>query len=256
MNDLDTRYASSHWRMWGARNTGYGTQRRSTPADWAGVPLLALTSPERAWALRHLPLAWCVSRRMGLAVTQDTVRQVCTVALLRTYLPAHAQVLIIGDGFGVLAGLLKQYRSDITVHLVDLSFALEEQRTRLIRAFGPDAGFTFSHAGALEQSIMRHYDLAVNVASMQEMDPPEVQRYFHFLRGRAQYFYCCNRERKVLPDGTVSAFADYPWSPLDTALLDGLCPWHQWFLSHRPPFVHHYNGPTRHRLVRMAPHPL
>src|SRR5205823_5026710 len=60
-------------------------------------------------------------------------------------------------------------------------------------------------------------DLVINIASMQEMDAPVIAAYFEDLRsrqdGRALYFYCCNREEKRLPDGTITRFAEYPWSP-------------------------------------------
>ena len=58
-------------------------------------------------------------------------------------------------------------------------------------------------------------DVFINIASMQEMDPPVVKAYFDDMRAvavnRQLLFYCCNRQEKQLPDGTVSRFADYPW---------------------------------------------
>lgn len=62
-------------------------------------------------------------------------------------------------------------------------------------------------------------------------------------------FYCCNREEKILPDGTIVRFKDYPWSPQDDVLDDAACPWHQQYYSARPPFIHPYDGPIRHRLA-------
>lgn len=194
---------------------------------------------------------------MGLALTQDSIRQLCTLALLRPYLNHAPRVLVIGDGFGVLAALLALYYPKATVHLVDISPAFDEQVARLGRAFRniDDWRFTFTHAGELTKQRFgdRQYDVAVNVASMQEMNPEEIARYFAFMRGRTQYFYCCNRERKVLPDGTVTEFAGYPWRAADGVLLDELCPWHQWFVSSRPPFFRRYDGAIRHRLARLAP---
>jgi hypothetical protein len=52
------------------------------------------------------------------------------------------------------------------------------------------------------------------------------------------YFYCYNRERGVLPGGEVSSLADYyPWRAGDRVHLDEPCPWHQYFVTARPPFV-------------------
>jgi hypothetical protein len=57
-------------------------------------------------------------------------------------------------------------------------------------------------------------DLAMNIASFQEIDPPLVREYFDDLRdvaGRRRLaLYCCNREEKRLPDGTIIRFDDYP----------------------------------------------
>ena len=90
-----------------------------------------------------------------------------------------------------------------------------------------------------------------NVASMQEMNPEVITQFFATLRGIAGplAFYCCNREEKMLPDGTIVRFADYPWHSGDKVLDDALCPWHQRYYSARPPFIHSYDGPIRHRLA-------
>jgi hypothetical protein len=98
-------------------------------------------------------------------------------------------------------------------------------------------------------------DYAVNIASMQEMDPTVIAGYFQNLRtiagSRELFFYCCNREEKTLPDGTITRFEDYPWLTEDQIFYDELCPWHQFYYSKRPTFYHTYN-PIRHRLVGMA----
>jgi len=193
---------------------------------------------------------------MGLAFTQDTVRQLCSVELLSEYFRPGSSVLTIGDGFGVLGGLIRKRFPRCRISMVDLSFTLREQEDRLTRAFGRE-NFDFVHADDLDQLGEQKFDVAVNVASMQEMDPPEVARYFSFMRGggRVDLFYCCNRENKILPDGTVSAFKDYPWSPADEIIVDGVCPWHQFFVSVRFPFIRRYDGVHLHRLVRLAAQP-
>ena len=65
-------------------------------------------------------------------------------------------------------------------------------------------------------------------------------------------FYCCNREEKRLPDGTITRFADYPWRGSDRVLVDERCPWHQRHYRFRPPFYRPFDGPTRHRLALLA----
>ena len=69
---------------------------------------------------------------------------------------------------------------------------------------------------------------------MQEMDPPRIVDYFNDLRtisGSRCFFYCCNREEKKLPDGTITRVRDYPWLTEDLVLIDELCPWHQFYYT-------------------------
>jgi len=98
-------------------------------------------------------------------------------------------------------------------------------------------------------------DYAVNIVSMQEMDPLVTAEYFNDLRSIAEsrklFFYCCNREEKKMQDGTITRFEDYPWLAEDQILTEEGCPWHQFYYSKRPLFYHPY-PPIRHKLVVMA----
>jgi hypothetical protein len=144
--------------------------------------------------------------------------------------------------------------------------AFEEVEHQIADASGAAGDFTYCPAEKLEYLTGLKFDLAVNVASMQEMDPTIVSAYFSFLRKHlegARWFYCCNREKKVLPDGEISAFMEYPWMEEDEVELDGPCPWHQYFLSKWParngahilgwrlPWVNYYDGVHRHRMVKL-----
>ena len=98
-------------------------------------------------------------------------------------------------------------------------------------------------------------DYAINIVSMQEMNSSVISEYFNHLRtiacSKEILFYCCNREKKILPDGTMARFEDYPWLAEDQIFYDELCPWHKFYYSKRPPFYHPYI-PVRHKLVGMA----
>ena len=99
-------------------------------------------------------------------------------------------------------------------------------------------------------------DLTINIASMQEMNPVVVSEYFTNIsiaaKSNSSLFYCCNRENKVLPDGTVVDFEKYPWSLANKILDDELCPWHLKYYNTKPPFYHDYDGPIRHRLAQFS----
>ena len=96
-------------------------------------------------------------------------------------------------------------------------------------------------------------DLFINIASMQEMNPKIINQYFNDLKNsnNKPYFYCCNREKKTLPDGTIVKFSDYPWGDA-SIVLDELCPWYLDFYNKTPPFFHNYDGLIRHRIVRFG----
>ena len=97
--------------------------------------------------------------------------------------------------------------------------------------------------------------IAVNIVSMQEMDPPVIAEYFRLLRGNKaarMAFYCCNKLYKRLGDGTELKFDDYPWRDGDQVLHDSVCSWSQWYYDMKPPFWHHRTGKDRviwHRLA-------
>ena len=69
---------------------------------------------------------------------------------------------------------------------------------------------------------------------------------------RTLFFYCCNRELKELNDGAIIDFFKYPWKDSDEIIVDELCPWQKKYYSIKPPFFHNYDGPVRHRLVRLS----
>ncbi|MAH85431.1 MAG: hypothetical protein CMF65_12770 [Magnetovibrio sp.] len=96
--------------------------------------------------------------------------------------------------------------------------------------------------------------LAINIASMQEMKIETINQYFDTLRSfdKDTIFYCCNREKKVLPSGEVISFENYPWNNGDHVVFDELCPWHQYYYSSVPPFYHPYEGVVRHRLAYLS----
>ena len=101
-------------------------------------------------------------------------------------------------------------------------------------------------------------NFVVNIVSVQEMNPPVIASYFDDMSSIAGcqqlMFYCCNREEKFLPDGTVTRLGDYPLNSNDDILVDELCPWHQQYYSFKPPFFRPHDGPIWHRLAVMANH--
>ena len=203
-------------------------------------------------------------------VDLDVLRQVFTFVFCRDKIPQFStkqSSLVIGDGFGTLSSLLYKNTSHkiICVNLnevllvdyyfsrgiipneetvlaetiEDLNEAMETERIR----------FICLRADNHEHLKTIPIDIVFNTASMQEMDPHIIEQYFSDMRECKSdnlYFYCCNRLEKVLPDGTMVKFNDYPWNSSDEILVDELCPWHQYlYTGKKPPFYFKYDGGYR-----------
>ena len=98
-------------------------------------------------------------------------------------------------------------------------------------------------------------DLAINIASMQEMTEPVIAKYYDMMRRTASdriAFYCCNRIQKQHYDGPGPKFSDYPWRDGDDIIGEGLSPWHQIYYSAKPPFWHYRWGKHRRVKYRLA----
>lgn len=296
-------HLSSHWNAFSERfdvrvtpegvpltlsGYGFGDAGRQTSASrvftFAGVLAQLARLPDRGRIARLLPVALRVAHRMDVPFTQDAFRQVCTVALLSRHYPdrdAALRILVIGDGYGLFSALFKALYPNATVMLVDLGKTLLFQLHHIFRAF-PDAehqlasgtaspngdistaDFLYCPAEQLDDLPHTTVDLAVNIASMQEMTSEAVRRYFELLRAlETRLFYCCNRLRKVLPGGEVQEILNYPWVAEDEHLVSELCPWHQWFVGRGSgsslavsgvpvPLVRVYDGQHWHRLTRLA----
>jgi hypothetical protein len=295
--EMNVAGMSSHWRSFAPRSS-VRTDASGVPVDAVGVGFGGMNSrqagdavftalaavlhgarhPARRRLLSALALTRSTTTRAGLVFNQDALRQAFTLALLAARL--HDQpirrVLLIGDGYGVLGAALAQTYPDAQIVFVDLGRSLLFQAMTVGRVL-PQAAvalvgvddpvtvessrFVFCPSDRIAEWEIRPVDLAVNIASMQEMSADVVAGYFQLLRRSAtRWFYCCNRERKVMPEGEVSAFAEYPWAAGDRHVIDGACPWHQWFVApHRGKgllpvsLIARYDGPHLHRLTRLAP---
>jgi len=230
-----------------------------------------------------------MTSKQNRAYGLDVLRQSLTLAYLMddssmNKLPKNTTACVIGDGFASMTALMLASGFANRVILVNLTKTLMVDLWYLKLWMGEESfGLSVdvvtnidSLARALEKpfkktngicsviaiqaenhALIREcpVDIAVNIVSMQEMDPPIIAEYFEDLRivasNRKLFFYCCNRERKELPDGTITRFADYPWADNDQIIVDELCPWHQQYYSKHPPFYHSYDGPIRHRLVKL-----
>ncbi len=227
-----------------------------------------------------LDLGRTIARRTGRLFTYDILRQVLSLALIREHMSLDGEgpaALVIGDGFGVMASLLALAAPSRKVVAVNLTKPLLLDAIHLRRVV-PEATVALAETAADMRAALADpavraiavqadnvpilarapISLAVNIVSMQEMNPKTIAAYFAVLRQNPApetVFYCANKLTKTLPDGTVARFADYPWRADDTIQVDAVCPWAQWTYSRRPPFWHYRWGEGRviwHRLARLA----
>lgn len=229
---------------------------------------------------------------IGVYFSYDCFRQACSLSLIERNLTTnmrnkHLIFLIIGDGYGFLSSLIKSTFPDSTIVLVDLGKTLLFQGFYCQKAH-PDCihyginqdtiiyensyikyDFIYCPTEFLDKVAVLKYDVTINIASMQEMNFPTIERYFKFIRNCSNdenLFYCCNREKKVLRGGESLEFEKYPWAQNDWQLDDEYCPWFKYFFSTyrtkngpkiagiRIPFVNYFDGLVRHRLTVMAKH--
>jgi hypothetical protein len=242
-----------------------------------------LQAPFRAMGARFgtlsdsLAIGRLIAGRQNRAYTYDLLRHSLTLALIRHYVPLDAASdvsAVIGDGSGLMASHLLLAHPNRKVVSVNLTKPLLLDLVRIRQAV-PGIGIALvADAAGLQAALsdpairsiaiqadnarllaLAPIGLAVNIVSMQEMDPAIVADYFHHLRqapAAATAFYCCNKLWKRLSDGTEVEFSKYPWRDADRVLLDEACGWSQWVYSKRPPFWHYRKGGDRviwHRLA-------
>ena len=222
-----------------------------------------------------------VLSRNNKGYSMDVLRQVISLACLKDkgVLREGGVSCVIGDGFATMTSLLLKSSKQkiVLVNLVKtLLMDLWQLKLLLGTKFNTDVAVVENESDMVEilsitgkrpfviaveaenhQLIQEcPIDLVINIASMQEMDPEVVDEYFTDIsiaaKNHNSFFYCCNRENKTLPDGTVVNFEDYPWHLSSKVLDDGLCPWHQKYYSIWPPFYHDYDGGHQHRLVEFS----
>ncbi|MGB0683355.1 MAG: putative sugar O-methyltransferase [Magnetovibrionaceae bacterium] len=217
-------------------------------------------------------IAKALVKRQGRAFDKDVLRHSLTMALCQDHLDLNPQdgcFAVIGDGFGTMSALILDSVPGSKVILANLSKTLLVDLAFLYKAFGAE-GIAYADSPETIKEATRHPDvriigvraddasllrevpiqLAFNLFSMMEMDPPVTAKYFEYLRqspAERTAFYCCNRD-KVLPDGTETRFLDYPWDEADEILVDGPCPWTKLSYHGRPPFYYH-SGHFLHRLA-------
>ena len=195
----------------------------------------------------------------------DLARMALTLNFLYENLPdiSDKKFCIIGDGYGVLGCLIKKFFPKANIISINLGRTLffdvyysqmvfPNLEHKLLKEDDQLASkdFTFIEAEKLKKI---EADIFINIASMQEMNPEDIDLYFDKIRSQNSdtWFYCCNRISKVLPDGTNIIFDKFPWSKKDKVLVEELCPWQKEYPANRPPFIFKFPDPIKHKLIKV-----
>lgn len=256
--------------------------------SWITIGSYLVRLKNRGELIRLIRTAIPIIRRMGLLFSYDCFRYVCSLNLIMSKMKVkdkkRLNIIIIGDGYGVLSALIKEVFPSSLICLVDLGKTLlfqayycgkshPDHSHFLITDINSDeiyesgisnADFLYCPAEYLGMLRVISFDIAINIASMQEMNKNTINGYFEFLRRHMNsdnLFYCCNREVKEMPGGEISRFYSYLWLQEDVHLVDEYCPWHRYFISlHkekngpsifklRIPFINYFDGDILHRLT-------
>jgi len=241
------------------------------------LPFLVMGLPFGTKFWRYLKMGKKIAHSQGRIFTQDMLRQVFSVSLVHSRLANEKMGganLVIGDGYGVVSSLFMTISPGVKTISVNLNksllldaayiaksfpkknIALTRNVTELVEAYDdPSISAIIVQADNAKILASVPIAIAVNIVSMQEMDPPIIDEYFRILRqnpANKTAFYCCNKLMKKLYDGTVIRFSEYPWRAEDEILHDQLCPWSQWFYSRNLPFWHYRFGKNRKIWHRLA----
>ena len=277
---------SSHWKNYGAqatvtrRNqqfdiTTYGIskcfERKSISCSIKHLPidfLLYRFLKEHNARKKTITCAKSITSQLNVYFHFDHAKHILSFDLIDSYDLFHnGFVCIIGDGHGFFGTLIKKMLPETNIIFINLGRNLLIDAICFSRIFPgveplylqkqedlefiDSSSVVFLEAEHCEFMKKLPVGLFINIASMQEMDMFMVKKYFEYMRTSTEepYFYCCNREEKNLPDGSVIRFDDFPWG--GDVLVDGRCPWYQLYPTRRPPFWRPFEGALMHRLIKL-----
>jgi putative sugar O-methyltransferase len=289
LNDQLSEVTSSPWSEFG-RKTTVKQSGDGFDFNASGISAFARKKIPVINTLKHYPIdfllhqllkkhhghpetiqaAKLITQKLKIHFDFDHAKHVLIYDLLNSYGLFNTEnlICIIGDGHGFFGTLIKSLSLDAKIIFINLGRNLLIDTICFSKIFPnieplhyhqpenfdqiKNNEIIFLEAEQFELLQNLPISLFINVASMQEMNLQVVHRYFELMRTSTvdPYFYCNNREEKTLPDGSVICFNDYPWGD-EEIFIDELCPFYQYYPSSRPPFWRPFDGPIRHRLVKL-----
>lgn len=295
------RFVSSHWRSKSSKfvveedsngyikkiyGDGFGEMKSNNILKkllvYLGHFSYLIRLDDKLEIIRLSKIALKICKKMGFYFSFDVFKQVCSLALInRNYVTKQKRLnfLIIGDGYGFLSSLIKAVYPNSTIILIDIGKTLLFQSfycqlahpSGIHRSIFDEDMFDVNNISSMDfiycptehiQKLEKiKYDVAINIASMQEMNYETIRQYFSMMRSSMNennLFYCCNRELKKLIGGEVIEFDKFPWKKDDKFLVDEYCPWYKYAVSTQKIFniiklpLFTRFEPVKHRLTILA----
>lgn len=174
---------------------------------------------------------------------------------------------IIGDGYGFLASVLKEFVPESKILNVNLGKTLffDVYYTEMAHSnysaclLSKDDtclndNFNFLEAENYQVLSNLNIDMFLNIASFQEMDNSIIDFYFKYIKESKapnKFIYACNRVEKKLPDGEVTRIDNYAWDG-GIKIIDSYCKWYDYYPTNKPPFKARFDGDFKEKLYKFG----
>lgn len=214
-----------------------------------------------------------VSNKQNRNFDLDILRQCLTLDFLFSHklLDKNKTVVVVGDGWGIMTTLLLKLQIVERVILVNLNKTLlvDLIYTGKILPSQVDSCVLLEDESDIKKikkqkliairadnyELLKYLkkDLIINIASFQEMNIDVINNYIEYFETneKSLFLYHCNREEKVLPDGSIIKIKDFKFKKPKKVIVDEICPWHKNFISKSYPFIVPFDGITRHQLFEI-----
>lgn len=270
--DQTNQDKSIHWKKYLDKNSsyrdktshlGFGSYTSKSYKDILHKFLQKLIFKEKIFKTKTYLKYKKIFDQNNRLIDVDSIRHIFTFEKLEN-LVNPKKICIIGDGKinGVLGAHLtfpnsKIFSVNLSETLINDYIILKDLDIELRNSIELVDSLEFNISNKILHLVPSHLknfllnkdiDLFINIASFQEMNMDEIEKYFSIVKNNKSKIYCCNREYKKLLGNEELYFNKYPWGDTKKLFWES-CPWHKKFYSFRPPFIRKYNGNSIHCLV-------
>lgn len=204
---------------------------------------------------------------VGRLLDFDVVKHFIIEAKLSHFLEFEKkQICIIGDGWGNFGQILKYLHPSSGITFLNLGKNLFFDSLMTNKLFPhlkhnyqdlhelDELSIDFNYATNKESFNDSKFDLVLNVASFSEMNLETIQEYFEWVGAHLNSegaFYHCNRELKILPDGSRISIQEFQSELLNAnVIFSEKCKWYARYPTGRIPPYKPFDGIFREFLYK------